>query len=138
MIGRNRSYKKLVTTTLAEGEALRESNADMDDEETAGAPSSEDIMADLDALSAAIGGTGGGSIGQPGGQTGALKKLSVTKVVNPMTPHDLGMRSSDDMLRILRTYKGIPPTMRLEASRLLSDVEMRENSLGQKTQLFLH
>ena len=110
----------------------------MDDEEAAGVLSSEDIMADLDAFSAAISGSGGGSIGQPGGQAGALKKLAITKTVNPMAPPDLGTRSSDDMLRILRTYKGIPPTMKLEASRLLSDVEMRENSLGQKTQLFLN
>ena len=137
MIGRNRSYKKLVATTLAEGDVLKRSNADMDDAAAAGAPSPEVMMADLDAFAAAIASPGGGSIGHPGGQAGALKKLTVAKAIDLTAPPDLGTRSSDDMLRILRTYQGAPPTMRLEASRLMSDVDMRENSIGQKTQLYL-
>ena len=105
MIGRNRSYQRFVTTTISEGEALRDVNADMDDEAAAGIPSADDIMADLDAFSASIALPTSGQGQLSSVQSGSGKKLTIARTVDVIKPPDLGNRTADDMLRILRELR---------------------------------
>ena len=105
MIGRNRSDQRFVTTTISEGEALRDVNTDMDDEAAAGIPSADDIMADLDAFSASIALPTNGQGQLSSGQSGSGKKLTIARTVDMIKPPDLGNRTADDMLRILRELR---------------------------------
>ena len=135
-MGKKRMYMKLVAETMAKAQALTAKNIKDAERDIVGGARATDMMSQLKVFAQSAIQIAGWSPSTPGTSSKVLSKLKVAKKVDLSSPPEIGDGSPDDLIRILRDYNGLPATMRNEALRRLSNVEMRDNNIGQKVKQY--